>query len=108
MLDTGWIKGLAHITGGGLTDNIPRILPGGTAVKIKKGAWPVLPVFDLLRELGNVSDAEMYRTFNMGAGMVIVCARENVAAITNHLRNVENPCYEIGEVVEGDRTVSID
>jgi len=108
LLDTGAIKGLAHITGGGLTDNIPRILPEGTAVKIKKGSWPVLPLFDLLRELGNVSDSEMYRTFNMGVGMVIVAARENVAAITNHLDDLKNPWFEIGEVVAGDRTVSIE
>ena len=108
LLASGTIKGLAHITGGGLTDNIPRILPDGTAVKIKKGSWPVWQLFDLLRELGNVSDNEMYRTFNMGVGMVIVAARENVAAITNHLRNLENPCFEIGEVVAGDHTVSID
>jgi phosphoribosylformylglycinamidine cyclo-ligase len=108
LLDTGSIKGLAHITGGGLTDNIPRILPEGTAVKISKGSWPVLPVFDLLRELGNVSDTEMYRTFNMGAGMVLVCSQDDAALITGHLRERENPCYEIGEVVAGDRTVTID
>lgn len=108
LLDTGSIKGLAHITGGGLTDNIPRILPEGTAVKIRNGSWPILPLFDLLRDLGNVTDSEMYRTFNMGVGMVIVCAREDVAAINGHLSNIDNPCYEIGEVVEGNRTVSID
>src|SRR4026207_417699 len=66
LLDRGVIKGLAHITGGGLTDNIPRILPEGTAVRIEKGSWPVLPIFELFRRLGNVSDGEMYRTFNMG------------------------------------------
>ena len=104
LLDTGVIKGLAHITGGGLTDNIPRILPEGTAVQIRKGSWPVPQLLDLLRELGNVSDSEMYRTFNMGAGMVVVTARENVAAIKNHV----NPCYEIGEVIEGNGTVSIE
>jgi phosphoribosylformylglycinamidine cyclo-ligase len=108
LLDTGSIKGLAHITGGGLTDNIPRILPTGAAVKIRKGSWPVLPVFDLLRKLGNVADSEMYRTFNMGVGMVIVCARERVAAITSHLSQCGIPCYQIGEVVEGNRTVSIE
>ena len=108
LLDSGLIKGLAHITGGGLTDNIPRILPEGTAVKIRKGSWPVLAVFDLLRELGNVSDSEMYRTFNMGVGMVIICAHENAPAIADHIRGLGNPCYGIGEVVEGDRTVSID
>jgi phosphoribosylformylglycinamidine cyclo-ligase len=104
LLDTGLIKGLAHITGGGLTDNIPRILPEGTGVKIRKGSWNVLPVFKLLRELGNVSDSEMYRTFNMGVGMVIVCAAESVPAITAQL----DQWYEIGEVVQGNQTVSID
>src|ERR1043166_761404 len=74
LLDSGVIKGLAHITGGGLTDNLPRILPEGTAVRIERDSWPIPPLFDLLRKLGNVSDAEMYRTFNMGVGMVIVCA----------------------------------
>src|SRR5215813_9702994 len=70
LLDRGVIKGLAHITGGGLTDNIPRILPEGTAVKIEKGSWDVLPIFEVLQKIGNVSEFEMYRTFNMGVGMV--------------------------------------
>ena len=74
LLDKGVIKGLAHITGGGLTDNIPRILPEGTAVKINKDSWPIPPLFELMRRLGNVSESEMYRTFNMGVGMVIVCS----------------------------------
>jgi phosphoribosylformylglycinamidine cyclo-ligase len=108
LLDNGSIKGLAHITGGGLTDNIPRILPDGTAVKIKKGSWPVSQLFALLRELGNVSESEMYRTFNMGVGMVIVCARENAAAITKHFDDRGEKCYEIGEVVEGNQSVSIE
>ena len=81
LLDRGVIKGLAHITGGGLTDNIPRILPEGTAVKIEKDSWPVLPLFELLRRLGNVSESEMYRTFNMGVGMVIVCSPSDADAI---------------------------
>jgi phosphoribosylformylglycinamidine cyclo-ligase len=67
----GEIKGLAHITGGGFIENIPRTLPPGTAVRIDKGSWNVLPVFDLIQELGNVADAEMYRVFNMGIGMTI-------------------------------------
>src|SRR5215213_2425075 len=66
LLDSHVIKGLAHITGGGLLENIPRILPGGTAAEIDAGSWPVLPVFDLLARLGNVAEREMYRTFNMG------------------------------------------
>jgi phosphoribosylformylglycinamidine cyclo-ligase len=107
LLDSGVIKGLAHITGGGLTDNIPRILPDGTAVRIDKGSWPVLPIYELMRELGNVSDAEMYRTFNMGVGMVIVCAPENAATIQNHLQGIGESCYEIGRVVSGNKEVDI-
>src|SRR5258707_81806 len=81
LLDSGKIKGLAHITGGGLLENIPRILPEGTSVEIKRGSWPVLPVFKLMQRLGNIEDAEMFRTFNMGIGMVIVCARADAAQI---------------------------
>ena len=103
LLDRGLIKGLAHITGGGLTDNIPRILPEGTAVKIEKGSWPVPPLFELLRRLGNVSESEMYRTFNMGVGMVIVCSPSDAETIETHL----GECYRIGSVVNGNREVSI-
>jgi len=103
LIEARIIKGLAHITGGGLTDNIPRILPEGTAVTIRKDSWPVLPIFGLLQRIGNVSEGEMYRTFNMGVGMVIVCASENVSRIVNHV----GECYEIGRVAEGPRTVVI-
>jgi phosphoribosylformylglycinamidine cyclo-ligase len=103
LLDAQVIKGLAHITGGGLTDNIPRILPEGTAVKIEKGSWDVLPVFEVLQKIGNVSEFEMYRTFNMGVGMVIVCAPGDVKTIEAHL----GECYRIGSVVAGNREVSI-
>ena len=107
LLDKGVIKGLAHITGGGLTDNIPRILPEGTGVKIERGSWPVPPLFELLRKIGNVSDAEMYRTFNMGVGMVIVCAASDAEMIEAHLRRNGEACYRIGNVVSGNREVSI-
>jgi phosphoribosylformylglycinamidine cyclo-ligase len=103
LLNQGVIKGLAHITGGGLTDNIPRILPEGTAVKIDKGSWPTPPLFELLRRLGNVSEIEMYRTFNMGIGMVIVCSPSDADVIESHLREF----YRIGEVVTGNREVLI-
>jgi phosphoribosylformylglycinamidine cyclo-ligase len=107
LLDKGVIKGLAHITGGGLTDNIPRILPEGAAVQIHRDSWPIPPLFDLLRRLGNVSDSEMYRTFNMGVGMVIVCSANEAAGIEKHLRDRESSCYTIGNVVEGNREVVI-
>jgi phosphoribosylformylglycinamidine cyclo-ligase len=107
LLDKGIVKGLAHITGGGLTDNIPRILPEGTAVEIAKGSWPVLPVFELMRKIGNVSDSEMYRTFNMGVGMVVVCGLDDATIIREHLQKTVE-CYEIGRVVTGNREVSIE
>ena len=103
LLDAGLIKGLAHITGGGLLENIPRILPEGAAVEIKRGSWPVLPVFQLMQEMGKVEESEMFRTFNMGIGMVIVCAESDAATISNSLSSG----YEIGRVISGDRRVSL-
>src|SRR6266576_721688 len=82
LLDSGTIKGLAHITGGGLLENIPRILPEGTSVEIKRGSWPVLPIFKLMQRLGNIDDGEMFRTFNMGIGMVVVCAQTDADEVT--------------------------
>lgn len=107
LLDKGVIKGLAHITGGGLTDNIPRILPEGTAVSIKKSSWPIPALFELLRRLGNVSQNEMYRTFNMGIGIVIVCSTDDAPMIVSHLKDLGETCYEIGNVVSGNREVLI-
>jgi len=107
LLDNGSIKGLAHITGGGLTDNVPRILPEGTAVVIEKKSWPNLPLFELMQQLGNVVDEEMYRTFNMGVGMVIVCAPESANAIENHFVGIGQKCFRIGKVVTGDRSVTL-
>jgi phosphoribosylformylglycinamidine cyclo-ligase len=105
LLDSGMIKGLAHITGGGLTDNIPRILPEGTAVEIKKGSWPVLSVFQVMQEIGNVSEQEMYRTFNMGVGMVIVASQSNAGAVRSFLKDCGEEVYEIGRVIAGERFV---
>ena len=107
LLNSGMIKGLAHITGGGLTDNIPRILPEGSAVEIDKGSWPVLPVFTLMQRIGNVSEREMYRTFNMGVGMVIVCAPQNAETVKSDLKQQGESVFEIGRVSEGNRGVSI-
>lgn len=106
LLDSGLIKGLAHITGGGLTDNIPRILPEGTAVEIQKGSWPVLPIYKLMQSVGNVPEFEMYRTFNMGVGMVIVTAAENSQILKTQLQK-SGRVFEIGRVVSGNREVTI-
>jgi phosphoribosylformylglycinamidine cyclo-ligase len=107
LLASGVIKGLAHITGGGLLENLPRILPQGTAVDIDLGSWPVLPIFNLMKELGNVSEREMFRTFNMGIGMVIVASTDGAPSVETHLSSVGEPYFRIGQVVEGNRTVEI-
>ncbi|MBA3241187.1 MAG: phosphoribosylformylglycinamidine cyclo-ligase [Acidobacteria bacterium] len=107
LLDTGALKGLAHITGGGLLENIPRILPSGTAVEIRRGSWPVLPVFRVMQEIGNVAESEMHRTFNMGVGMVIICAPSDAAHIKSHLEGLGESCHEIGRVIEGEHDVTL-
>lgn len=104
LLDTGKIKGLAHITGGGLLENIPRILPEGTAVEIKRGSWPVLPIFEIMQRIGKIDEREMFRTFNMGVGMVIVCTAHDASEI----KTVIKTSREIGRVTKGEKTVSLD
>jgi phosphoribosylformylglycinamidine cyclo-ligase len=106
LLDGGMIKGLAHITGGGLTENIPRILPEGTGVEIQLGSWPVLPIFEVMQEIGNVAESEMFRTFNMGVGMVIVGAAPDAAKIKAQVESSGEACYQIGRVTSGDQKVS--
>lgn len=102
------IKGMAHITGGGVLENIPRILPANCAVEIKKSACPVLPIFDVLCRLGKLADAEAYRTFNMGIGMVMIVAPGTMAAMKRALGGDETfPLYEIGQVVPGKPEVRL-
>lgn len=108
LLDTDAIKGLAHITGGGLLENIPRILPDGTSVEIQRGSWPELDVFSALQDLGKVENNEMFRTFNMGIGMVVICSRAGRFKIISHLESLGEKVYEIGSVVEGNGDVVID
>jgi phosphoribosylformylglycinamidine cyclo-ligase len=104
LLSTGKIKGLAHITGGGLLENIPRILPENVSVEIKRGTWNELPIFGIMQSLGNVEDSEMFRAFNMGIGMVIVCQESDKDFIKCVLGE---ECVEIGQVVEGHKEVII-
>ncbi len=107
LLDSGMIKGLAHITGGGLTDNLPRILPDGCAAEINRDSWPVLPVFELMQQIGNVTDAEMYRTFNMGVGMVVVVSANDRNVVQSQLQEQGSNVYHVGQVISGNREVSI-
>jgi phosphoribosylformylglycinamidine cyclo-ligase len=108
LLDTPILKGMAHITGGGITENLPRILPTGTAARIRKGAWPVLPIFEFIAHKGGIEEAEMYRAFNMGIGLILVVAPEDLPAVIAHLASRNEPCYEIGTVVPGAGTVEYD
>ena len=105
LLDRGWIKGMAHITGGGLTDNLPRILPEGTAVRIDRSAWTVPALFQWLQRAGDIPEADMLRTFNMGIGMVVISTPALLAAIMDDLHARREDPVVIGEIISGDRDV---
>lgn len=99
------VNGLAHITGGGITDNLPRILPANCQARIELGSWKVLPIFEFLRQAGNVEAREMYRTFNMGIGMILVVSKSNLSYAERALKKKRATYYLIGEIVEGERKV---
>jgi phosphoribosylformylglycinamidine cyclo-ligase len=101
------IKALAHITGGGFYDNIPRVIPEGLTVRIYKGSWPVPPIFEIIRERGKVNEHEMYRTFNMGIGMVAVVAKKDAPATIQRFAKLGLTAYLIGELLKGKREVVI-
>ncbi|CAN5189126.1 phosphoribosylformylglycinamidine cyclo-ligase [soil metagenome] len=103
LLDTGVIKGLVHITGGGFLENIPRILPDGVSVEIQRGTWPELPIFGMMQRLGNVDEKEMFRTFNMGIGMIVICSADDKFQVAT----TSTDCRVIGRVVDGAKTVSV-
>jgi phosphoribosylformylglycinamidine cyclo-ligase len=103
ILDSGIIKGLAHITGGGFLENIPRILPEGVGVRISRGSWEEPPIYEFMQKLGNVRDEEMFRTFNMGVGMVIICNQD----ASSEILEVVAGSKIIGSVTEGDGKVEI-
>jgi phosphoribosylformylglycinamidine cyclo-ligase len=101
----GVIKGMAHITGGGLVENIPRILPFNVDVMIQEGSWPSLPVFDLIRKIGDVPREEMLRAFNLGIGMVVITTPHSLQFLEDQLKYSRQEFYVIGEVVAGNRQV---
>jgi len=102
------VKGLAHITGGGLLDNIPRILPENCSAAIDKGSWKIPPVFPFMQKKGNVAEREMFRTFNMGIGMVVIVSANSADSVVDKLKASGETVYTIGKIVEGDRKVVID
>ena len=106
-LDAGIdVKGIAHITGGGLVENIPRILPDDCSVEIQKGSWPILPVFDVMQSLGDVDEDEMFRAFNMGIGMVFIVDDAKVSIVKDVLKDLIDVC-EIGSVFRGNKNVTL-
>lgn len=99
------IRGLAHITGGGILENLPRILPAGCAARIEKGAWPVPAIFDLIAREGDVVEGEMYRVFNMGAGMLIVVPAADAARMPSRAEGLD--VHRVGSIVKGNGEVTL-
>ncbi len=101
------IKGIAHITGGGLSDNVIRILPPNCCAEVRKGTWEIPPVFPFLQEKGGVDEAEMYHVFNMGVGMVIVLPPSQIDTAIASLRELSESPSLIGEIIHGEKCVRI-
>ncbi|MGG1615666.1 phosphoribosylformylglycinamidine cyclo-ligase [Paenibacillus sp. NRS-1781] len=106
LLDKVKVKGMAHITGGGFIENIPRVLPDHVNVDIEYGAWPILPIFQLMQEKGAISNKDMFTTFNMGIGMVIVVGAEHAQTALEVLKEQGEAAYVIGKVTEGSSIVT--
>jgi len=96
------IRGLAHITGEGLEGNVPRVLPPGRRAFVRKGSWPVPPVFGWIQKLGNISEAEMFTVFNMGIGFVVIVSPYYAESVRRQLENDQVRAYDIGEIREGE------
>ena len=106
LLDRGSVKGLAHITGGGITENLPRMLPEGTAAQIDVRTWTPPPIFGLLETRGAIQRDEMFRTFNMGVGLIVICRSDDAGRVVDTMaRSGETHAWRVGSVVPGNRTV---
>jgi phosphoribosylformylglycinamidine cyclo-ligase len=106
VVERRWAKGLAHITGGGITENLPRILPDGCGVEIDTRSWQVPPIFRVLQQRGNIAGDEMFRAFNMGIGMIVACAPRDADRVLNTIRSAGEPnANRLGFVVAGERLV---
>jgi phosphoribosylformylglycinamidine cyclo-ligase len=105
LLDAGLVTGLSHITGGGFLDNLPRVLPAGTAVELSRRSWEPPPLFRFLVEKGNVPVDDAYRTFNMGIGMVVIVEAARAKEATARLQEAGEDVVDLGRVVRGNREV---
>jgi phosphoribosylformylglycinamidine cyclo-ligase len=106
LIGAGLVHAMAHITGGGITDNLPRVLPKGTGAVVEMGTWPVLPVFTHLQNIGNVPQDDLMRTFNMGIGMVLVVPAKKFKRVQSLVEKSGEKSYLIGRIVKGDHKVS--
>lgn len=100
------VKGMAHITGGGFIENIPRVLPEGVNVNIEYGSWPILPVFQLMQDKGAITNRDMFTTFNMGIGLVVVVPADQAEKALQAASELGEKAYRIGTVTEGSREVT--
>ncbi len=100
------VNGMAHITGGGLIGNLPRIMPGGLSAAIEKGSWPVPPIFQLIADQGSINVNEMFRVFNMGIGYVLVVPDAEALTVIDHFAGYGQKAYQIGKVTSGDGRVT--
>jgi len=107
LLDKFDIHGMAHITGGGIPGNLKRILPDGTGAVIEKSTWPVLPIFEYLRSVGNIDPEDIYSAFNMGIGYILVVAESDVDGIISDFANNGEEAYIIGHIEKGDKAVRL-
>ena len=105
LVDAEAVSAMAHITGGGITENLPRVLPKGTSAVVELGSWPVLPIFSYLQKLGNIARDEMLRTFNMGIGMVLVVPAKKFKKVQTILDRAGEKGHTIGRIVKGERKV---
>ncbi len=105
LVDGETVSAMAHITGGGITGNLPRVLPKGTAAVLDMGSWPVQPVFTHLQHIGNIPQDEMFRAFNMGVGMILIVPPKKFAKVQGILERAGEKGYTIGRIVKGDRKV---
>lgn len=99
------LKGAAHITGGGITENLPRVLPKGCAAQVKRGRWEIPPIFEILQKMGEIDSEEMYTDFNMGIGMIIVVPQTDLRPALSLLKKLGQKAFVIGEIVRGDQRV---
>jgi phosphoribosylformylglycinamidine cyclo-ligase len=102
LLERGKVRALAHITGGGFPGNIPRVLPRGLGARVRTSSWDLPPLFRMIQSGGRVGDEEMFRTFNMGIGMIVIVAPEDHHDVEHSLERRGEPSYLIGSVVAGD------